>query len=72
MMKIQRRYSAFILGVLMFCFGLQTSAQYNNEWIDFNKTYYKIKVGADGLYRIPYSVLQSNGLGTVKAEHVQL
>ena len=71
-MNIQRRYSAFILGVLLFCIGLQTFAQFNNEWIDFSKTYYKIKVGADGLYRIPSSVLQSNGLGTVRAEHVQL
>ncbi len=26
---------------------------YNNEWIDYSKTYYKFKVTGNGLYRIP-------------------
>lgn len=32
---------------------------YGNEWIDFSKTYYKIKVAADGIYRVPYATLQN-------------
>ncbi|MCC6410095.1 MAG: hypothetical protein IT270_00465, partial [Saprospiraceae bacterium] len=32
---------------------------YGNEWIDFSKTYYKIKVAADGIYRVPYAMLQN-------------
>ncbi|MFM7223591.1 MAG: hypothetical protein ACKO03_09215, partial [Bacteroidota bacterium] len=47
-------------------------AQYNNSWIDYGKTYYKFKVGAEGLYRIPFSTLQSNGLATANADHFQL
>ena len=47
-------------------------AQYNNEWIDYSKSYYKFKVGETGLYRIPYATLQSNGLANTPAEHFQL
>ncbi|HEY1214810.1 MAG TPA: hypothetical protein VGE93_14360, partial [Bryobacteraceae bacterium] len=45
---------------------------FNNEWIDFSKTYYKFKVGANGIYRIPQSTLASAGLGGVPAEQFQL
>jgi len=47
-------------------------AQYNNEWIDYSKSYYKFKVGETGLYRIPYATLQSNGLANTPAEHFQM
>ena len=58
----------------IFCLvmGLVTKAQYNNEWIDYNKTYFKFKVGSTGLYRIPQSVLQSAGMGANTAESFQL
>ena len=53
--------------------GLGAVAQpYNNEWIDYSKTYYKFKVGATGLYRIPQSTLAAAGLGGVPAEQFQL
>ncbi|MDB5248010.1 MAG: type sorting protein [Segetibacter sp.] len=56
---------------------------YNNEWIDFSKTYYKCKVmgfGLDevnvpirkGLVRIPFSTLAAAGLGATASEHFQL
>ena len=35
---------------------------YRNEWIDYNKTYYKIKIAKDGLVRIPTAVLTANGI----------
>ena len=61
-----------LLGLLLLC-GLLAKAQvYNNEWIDYSKTYYKFKVGKTGLYRIPQSVLASAGLGSSPAEHFQL
>ncbi|UII24971.1 hypothetical protein LVD15_16855 [Fulvivirga maritima] len=34
---------------------------YGNEWIDYNKQYYKIPVGREGMYRITYADLQSAG-----------
>jgi hypothetical protein len=46
-----------ILLLALFSFGLQARAQYGNEWIDYNKTYYKIKVGKEGIYRVSLSSL---------------
>ena len=48
-------FTVFLLLVTM---GLSAQS-YNNEWIDYSKTYYKFKVGANGLYRIPQAVLAS-------------
>lgn len=36
---------------------LVQAQNYNNEWIDYSKTYYKFKVGATGLYRINQTAL---------------
>ncbi|MEP7141741.1 MAG: C25 family cysteine peptidase [Ferruginibacter sp.] len=51
---------------------LAGTAQYNNNWIDYNKTYYKFKVAKDGLYRIGQAALSSINLGTIPAEQFQL
>lgn len=34
---------------------------FNNEWIDYSKTYYKLRIKDDGLYRIPFSTLAQAG-----------
>ena len=47
-------------------------SQTNNSWIDYNKTYYKFKVGATGLYRIPQSALAAIGLANISANEFQL
>jgi hypothetical protein len=52
--------------------GFAVAQPYNNEWIDYSKTYYKFKVTADGLYRIPASVLAGAGLGSADARDFQL
>lgn len=58
---------------LFLLLGLGVFAQtYNNEWIDYNKTYYKFKVGNNGLYRISQSILSGAGLGSVPAQNFQL
>jgi hypothetical protein len=59
--------------LLLTCFTLAAKAQvYNNEWIDYSKTYYKFKVGATGLYRITQPSLATIGLGATPAQHFQL
>jgi len=60
------------LWVLLIVAHVQVHAQFNNEWIDFSKTYYKFSVGSNGLYRIPYGTLQTAGLNAVPAEQFQL
>ncbi|NNV56351.1 putative type IX secretion system sortase PorU2 [Limnovirga soli] len=61
-----------------------TRAQhFNNEWIDYGKTYYKFKVGPFGLditaspikkgvVRITQPTLAASGLGNIDAENFQL
>ncbi|MBC7687132.1 MAG: hypothetical protein H7211_03025, partial [Aquabacterium sp.] len=60
-----------LLPFFIFC-TLAATAQYNNSWIDYSKTYYKFKVGKSGLYRISQSALNSIGLGGTPAEQFQL
>ncbi len=61
-----------ILSIILFLCCLGAEAQYNNEWIDYSKTYYKFNIGKDGIFRIPDSVLQSVGLQNIPAEQFQL
>lgn len=59
-----------LIGLLIAIGGF--SQQYNNEWIDFSKVYYKFKVGKTGLYRISQATLASAGLGDTPAEQFKL
>ena len=59
--------------LLLLISGLAAQSQtYNNEWIDYSKTYYKFKVGSTGLHRISQTVLAAAGLGSTPAQHFQL
>ncbi|TMI72343.1 MAG: hypothetical protein E6H09_10700 [Bacteroidetes bacterium] len=59
--------------ILLTVIALNAQSQvFNNEWIDYSKTYYKFKVGATGLYRISQPALTSIGIGTIPAENFQL
>lgn len=55
--------------LLFFSFWAMTlslfAQPFGNEWINYSKTYYKVKVGKDGLYRISYSALQNAGLNSL-------
>ncbi|MDB5191190.1 MAG: type sorting protein [Segetibacter sp.] len=71
---------------LILFYFLSTSViaqQYNNEWIDYSKSYYKFNVfgfGTDaanspvrnGMVRISSAALTGAGLGNVASEHLQL
>lgn len=60
-----------IIVLLLFCNNVYAQS-YNNEWIDYNKTYYKFKVGSTGLYRINQTVLAGLGLASTPVEQFQL
>ena len=65
-----------LLALLVVFSGLLAKAQtpfpYNNEWIDYGKTYYKFSLSQTGLYRISQAALNSVGVGSTPAEHFQL
>ena len=62
----------FYLTFLFFAFTNLSAQSFMNEWIDFNKTYYKFNVGATGLYRISQTQLNAMGIATADASHFQL
>lgn len=51
---------------------MAVAQQYNNEWIKYPQTYYKFKVGSNGLYRIPKSALDAAGIGNVDVRFFEL
>lgn len=57
----------------LWCLAISGIAQpYRNEWIDYNKTYYKFPVRETRIYRISKAELDTAGLGNVPAEQFQL
>ena len=58
--------------VLIFIAKFATAQSYYNEWIDYNKTYYKFKVGSTGLYRINTGELSALGLANEPAQNFQV
>jgi hypothetical protein len=62
-----------IFTLLLLLAGCMVHAQqYNNEWIQYSQTYYKIKVAQAGVYRIPKSLLDANGLGSTDVRYFEL
>lgn len=61
-----------VLMLLLAANAITQAQPYGNEWIDYSKTYYKFKVGADGLFRIPATTLSAHGLNTIPAEQFRL
>lgn len=63
-----------LIRLCIFIFAIACSASavaqtiYGNEWIDYNKTYYKFKVGKEGVYRIPKSALDAAGIPTLQGQ----
>lgn len=52
--------------------NVQAQQVYGNEWIDYGKTYHKLKVVETGLYKLDYAYLQQLGLANVNPQHLQL
>jgi len=72
-----------LLSLCIALYSLVHAQAYNNEWIDYSKTYYKFKIGPfgfdgqgwpvkKGIVRIPRATLAAAGLGAVPAGQLQL
>ncbi len=50
--------------VFISCWLISFSAwsQFTNNWVNYNQTYYKIKVATNGIYRLTFSQLQQAGV----------
>lgn len=64
------------LSLLSFCLMLNMSygQTYGNEWIDYDQTYYTLKISATGVHRLDYNTLAASGipLTTFQTENIQL
>ncbi|MBK8088758.1 MAG: hypothetical protein IPK31_12890 [Chitinophagaceae bacterium] len=58
--------------ILLIAFTGIRAQSFMNEWIDFNKTYYKFNIGSTGVYRISQAQLASMGIQSADAAHFQL
>ena len=67
-----KRILLILLIALPALFASAQTFPYNNEWIDYSKTYYKFYVGKTALYRISQSTLNSIGIGSTPAQNFQL
>lgn len=72
-MKLFRYILRYTFLILLFSIVGKSYAQtYNNEWIDYSKTYYKFKLATTGMYRISGSVIANTGLANTSANQFQL
>ncbi|MCC6185536.1 MAG: hypothetical protein IT256_00135, partial [Chitinophagaceae bacterium] len=51
-----------ICTIILLLTSLEVSAQYANGWIDYSKTYWKFKVGSEGVIRLTKADLDAAGL----------
>ncbi len=56
------KWKCLILFGLIGPFSNLWSQPYGNEWIDFNKSYYKISVSNDGIYQLNFETLTEAGV----------
>ncbi len=69
------KYIKILIPILFICLSFASKAQpYGNEWIDYNKSYYKIWVHEDGIYRVSYSQLENAGfpVASINPKAIQL
>jgi len=65
----------FVFLFITFVFAHTLKGQtYNNEWINYNQTYYKIPISKTGLYKLDYSKLNSAGipLASIDPKNIQV
>ena len=65
--RLQLLLTTSILALLSF-------AQFGNEWINYNQTYYKFELAEQGIYRLSYETLDSAGIpvSTIDPRNFQL
>lgn len=55
-------YSRVFQVIILSWLCLSAQAQYPNSWINYSQTYFKIKIGQDGLYRLTATTMENAGV----------
>lgn len=61
-----------LFGCLLVSFFVKGQAPYGHEWIDAAKPHYKVPIITSGIYRIPFSFLQTNCPEIASASSVEI
>lgn len=61
-----------ILSILLIFNSCFLFAQYGNEWIDYNRAHFPIKVSEEGIYRISSNLLNNVGLNFISPQNFRL
>lgn len=74
MKKFTTRNILLVTLILFFISSLvqNVNAQYSNNWINFNNSYYKFKIAKEGIYRITQAQLAANNMGAVAGSQFAL
>jgi len=74
MKKRSRGIIPILIGLLVLSHGQGVAQLYGNEWIDFNKSYYKISTADNGIFRLDYQDLVDAGIpvSAINASKFQL
>lgn len=61
-----------LLILILICYSITTTVAqtYNNEWIDYSQTYFKIKTSKTGLHKVPYAALSNSGINLTGSNFV--
>jgi hypothetical protein len=67
-------FKSLLLCLSLFAFAPSLFAQYGNEWIAPNQSYFKIKVGSNGIYKIDQTTLANAGVpvGSINPVNLQI
>lgn len=60
--------------LLLLAFSFTSFAQYGNDWMNANQTYFKFKIGEEGIYKIDQAMLASAGLpvASINPKNIQV
>jgi hypothetical protein len=63
----------YLIPILLFI-SIKVSAQYGNEWINYNQKYYSFKIWEEGIYSLDSSTLANAGLdlSTIDPRNIQI
>jgi hypothetical protein len=61
----------FLLLISFFTFTTRAQ-KYGNEWIDYSRTYFKLPIATEGIYRIDSATLYKSGLSAIDPRNFRL
>ncbi|HQV97204.1 MAG TPA: hypothetical protein PLE29_06065, partial [Saprospiraceae bacterium] len=71
-MKIEYRIISLILVLTQVAFHVDAQKKFGNEWINPSKTYLKLKVAENGIYKLTYEEMVAAGFIDTKINGIDL